>query len=146
MTEFEKRVYDIVRKVPEGKVITYGRIAELLGSRNYSRAVGNAMHKNPVPFVELAKSAGYKEPCSSNKNNSKSPSFTENINIKPVPCHRVVDSSGKMGSNFGLGGPLVQQKMLEAEGVLIQNGKVDLKKFLCQEIELNGINKKSLCQ
>ena len=40
------------------------------------------------------------------------------------PCHRVVNSNGKMGANFGMGGPEIQEKMLKAEGVKIVNGKV----------------------
>lgn len=40
------------------------------------------------------------------------------------PCHRVVNSNGKMGANFGMGGPEIQEKMLKAEGVNIIHGKV----------------------
>lgn len=129
LTDFENRVYSIVRKVPQGKVITYKKIAELLGSKNYARAVGNAMHKNPVPYTELACRMGFKK----KQNVSK----TENENFEPVPCHRVVTSSGKMGSNFGLGGPSVQQKMLESEGVTVENGKVNLDKYLACQISVS---------
>ena len=64
---FEK-IYDIVRKIPAGKVATYGQIAHLLGNPRLSRVVGYAMHSCPyddVPchrvvnrFGELAKSFG----------------------------------------------------------------------------------------
>ena len=47
MTEFERAVYEAVKKVPEGKVATYGQIAELAGYPRAARAVGNALHKNP---------------------------------------------------------------------------------------------------
>ena len=40
---FEK-IYDIVRKIPAGKVATYGQIAHLLGNPRLSRVVGYAMH------------------------------------------------------------------------------------------------------
>ena len=33
--------------IPRGKVVTYGKLAELLGSKKLARAVGNALHKNP---------------------------------------------------------------------------------------------------
>ena len=44
-----KRIYEAVKKIPKGKVATYGRIAELAGDRKMARAVGNALHKNPEP-------------------------------------------------------------------------------------------------
>ena len=40
-----KRIYEAVKKVPEGKVATYGQIAEMAGNPRMSRAVGNALHK-----------------------------------------------------------------------------------------------------
>ncbi len=46
---FFERVYEIVKKVPKGKVITYGKIAELLGNKRMSRQVGWALHGNPSP-------------------------------------------------------------------------------------------------
>lgn len=44
-----KRIYEAVKKIPKGKVATYGQIAELAGDKKMSRAVGNALHKNPDP-------------------------------------------------------------------------------------------------
>ena len=44
-----KRIYEAVKQIPYGKVATYGQIAELAGDKNMSRAVGNALHKNPDP-------------------------------------------------------------------------------------------------
>ena len=44
-----KRIYEAVKKIPSGKVATYGLIAELAGDRKMARAVGNALHKNPDP-------------------------------------------------------------------------------------------------
>ena len=46
---FSERVYAAVRKIPYGKVATYGQIAALAGSPNAQRAVGNALHHNPDP-------------------------------------------------------------------------------------------------
>ncbi len=48
MTFFEK-VYEVVKQVPKGKVITYGKIAEILGNKRMSRQVGWALHVNPSP-------------------------------------------------------------------------------------------------
>lgn len=49
-TAFE-RIYDIVRQIPQGKVSTYGIVAQLAGNPNWSRAVGYALHSNPEPGV-----------------------------------------------------------------------------------------------
>ena len=120
MTELENRIYGIVRKIPRGKVMTYGQVAAALGDAHLAHVVGNTMHKNPVPFFELAEQIGFK--CA-DQNQADVKDF------EPVPCHRVVNSAGKMGANFGLGGPAVQAKMLEAEGVEVRGSKVDLKKY-----------------
>jgi methylated-DNA-protein-cysteine methyltransferase-like protein len=44
---FNDRVYEIVRQIPEGKVASYGQIAFMAGSWRASRAVGYALHRNP---------------------------------------------------------------------------------------------------
>lgn len=46
-----KRIYDAVKMIPKGKVATYGQVATLAGNPKMSRAVGNALHKNPQPIV-----------------------------------------------------------------------------------------------
>jgi methylated-DNA-[protein]-cysteine S-methyltransferase len=60
-TSFNERCYDILRKVPRGKVTTYKEIARKLKTKAY-RAVGNAMNKNPyspqVPCHRVVKSNG----------------------------------------------------------------------------------------
>ena len=44
-----KRIYEAVKRIPKGKVATYGKVAEMAGNKKMSRAVGNALHKNPDP-------------------------------------------------------------------------------------------------
>jgi len=46
MRSFSERCYDLLRKVPGGRVTTYGEIARGLGCSAY-RAVGMAMNRNP---------------------------------------------------------------------------------------------------
>ncbi len=46
---FDRMVYSCVRRIPRGKVSTYGRIAEACGSPRAARAVGMALHRNPQP-------------------------------------------------------------------------------------------------
>lgn len=45
---FEK-IYKVVRKIPRGKVATYGQIAALAGNPRWARVVGYALHVNPTP-------------------------------------------------------------------------------------------------
>ena len=40
---------EAVKKIPKGHVATYGKVAEMAGNAKMSRAVGNALHKNPDP-------------------------------------------------------------------------------------------------
>ena len=46
---FYERVYEQVKKIPKGKVATYGQIAFLCGSPRAARVVGYALHVNPYP-------------------------------------------------------------------------------------------------
>jgi methylated-DNA-protein-cysteine methyltransferase related protein len=45
--EYRERVYKIVRRIPSGRVMTYGQIAELLGEGYTARTVGFCMHSSP---------------------------------------------------------------------------------------------------
>lgn len=44
-------VYNILVRIPEGKVTTYGDIAKVLGQPGASRAIGRILNKNPNPIV-----------------------------------------------------------------------------------------------
>ena len=44
-----KRIYEAVKRIPKGCVATYGQVAAMAGNPRMSRAVGNALHKNPDP-------------------------------------------------------------------------------------------------
>lgn len=92
-----RRIYEAVKRIPKGKVATYGQVAAMAGNPKMSRAVGNALHKNPDP-------AG-------------------------IPCFRVVNAKGELSGEFAFGGKGRQQALLEADGVEVVNGKVDLQKF-----------------
>jgi O-6-methylguanine DNA methyltransferase len=92
-----KRIYEVVKKIPKGKVATYGQVAELAGDKRMARAVGNALHKNPDP---------------------------DNI-----PCFRVVNAKGELAGEFAFGGAGEQAKLLEADGIKVVNGRVDLEKY-----------------
>ena len=92
-----KRIYEAVKKIPKGKVATYGQVAEMAGDKKMARAVGNALHKNPDP--------------------------------EGIPCYRVVNAKGELAGEFAFGGEGAQRKLLEADGIEVVYGRVDLKKY-----------------
>ena len=92
-----KRIYEAVKKIPKGKVATYGQVAEMAGDKKMARAVGNALHRNPDP--------------------------------EGIPCYRVVNAKGELAGEFAFGGEGAQRKLLEADGIAVVNGRVDLKKY-----------------
>ena len=92
-----KRIYEAVKKIPKGKVATYGQVAEMAGDKKMARAVGNALHKNPDP--------------------------------EGIPCYRVVNAKGELAGEFAFGGEGAQRKLLEADGIAVVNGRIDLKKY-----------------
>ena len=88
------KIYEIVRGIPMGCVATYGQVALAAGDRRLARMVGNVMHKNPMPFWELARSIGYDDSDVADAEGDVPSDFEQ------VPCHRVVNAAGKMGANF----------------------------------------------
>jgi methylated-DNA-[protein]-cysteine S-methyltransferase len=55
---FNQKVWAITARIPRGRVISYGDIARILGTRAY-RAVGNALNKNPyAPAVPCHRVVG----------------------------------------------------------------------------------------
>ena len=51
MTDFQQRVLHLASAIPAGAMRTYGELASALGSPRASRAVGQALGRNPVPIV-----------------------------------------------------------------------------------------------
>lgn len=46
-----------------------------------------------------------------------------------IPCHRVVDSKGRLAEKFAFGGEKAQEALLVQEGIVVVNGCVDLKQY-----------------
>lgn len=100
-------IYEIVRRIPAGKVVTYGQISKMLnkelGIMNYGkritpRIVGYALHANSNPKIS---------------------------------CHRVVNKDGKLAFNYAFGGWRKQKERLSKEGVTFRDEMhVDLKKHI----------------
>jgi methylated-DNA-protein-cysteine methyltransferase related protein len=64
-----ERIWSVVRRIPRGKVATYGQIAELAGMEGHARQVGYAMHalpaKSNVPWHRVINSRGEVSPRTS---------------------------------------------------------------------------------
>jgi methylated-DNA-protein-cysteine methyltransferase related protein len=56
------RIYAVVRRIPRGRVATYGQIADLAGLPGHARQVGYALHALPdasaVPWHRVLNAAG----------------------------------------------------------------------------------------
>jgi methylated-DNA-[protein]-cysteine S-methyltransferase len=50
-SEFDRKVWETLLKVPAGKTVTYGELARRAGFPGAARAVGGAMARNPIPIV-----------------------------------------------------------------------------------------------
>jgi methylated-DNA-[protein]-cysteine S-methyltransferase len=51
LSTFDRRVYDVTRAIRPGETLTYGDVALRLGDPGLSRAVGQALGRNPFPIV-----------------------------------------------------------------------------------------------
>ena len=59
--QYRERVYEIVRQIPRGRVMTYGQLAEILGEGYTARTVGFVMHgaeTEKVPWQRVINSQG----------------------------------------------------------------------------------------
>ena len=50
-TEFQRQTWDLLRRIPYGKTVSYSDIARLMGRPKAVRAVGAANGRNPIPIV-----------------------------------------------------------------------------------------------
>ncbi|HYE66232.1 MAG TPA: MGMT family protein [Pyrinomonadaceae bacterium] len=58
---YRERVYEIVRRIPHGRVMTYGQIADILGEGYTPRTVGFVMHaadEETVPWQRVINAQG----------------------------------------------------------------------------------------
>jgi len=98
---FVKRVYQLVRRIPRGKVATYGQLAAILGQPRAARAVGHALRLLPRPMAGA------------------------------IPWQRVINASGRISFRGDVLRPDLQRALLEKEGIAFdRRGTVDLKRFL----------------
>lgn len=117
---FNEKCYDLLRKVPKGRVTTYKEIAQALGTKGY-RAVGNAMNKNPYGYYVIFSETVRNCPSAIRGK------VKENRRFSLVPCHRVIKSNGEIGGFAS--GTKNKLNLLKKEGIEIKKGKIDLKKY-----------------
>ena len=61
-----------------------------------------------------------------------------NPDPESIPCYRVVNAKGELSGEFAFGGTGAQAKLLEADGIEVNGGRVDLKRFGIPDDELPG--------
>lgn len=94
------RIWATVNEVPEGRVASYGQIAELAGIPRGARQVGYALRMLPRGHG--------------------------------VPWHRVLRAGGRIAFPPGSRQHREQRSRLEAEGVTVTAGKVDMRRYRWQ--------------
>lgn len=102
---FYEQVYTVVRRIPSGKVTSYGRIAQMLGRPNAARAVGYAL--------------------------SALKDERDRKDHEDVPWHRVVNSQGRISIKNREHSAQQQAILLRQEGVVVSKQlHIDLDVFL----------------
>lgn len=96
---FADRVYAVVRKVPRGKVVTYGQVAALAGRPRAARAVGTALGALERPLLDV------------------------------VPWHRVISASGRASHRDGFWGEIQRETLEAEGVQFDAQGRVDLKRI-----------------
>ncbi len=106
-SNFYTQVYAVVRRIPPGKVTSYGRIAQMLGRPNAARAVGYAL------------------------------SALKGQQDHGVPWQRVINSQGRISIVNREHGRNQQAELLRAEGVAVSDDlRVDLGVYLWEGLHL----------
>jgi methylated-DNA-protein-cysteine methyltransferase-like protein len=98
LEEFFRQVYRLVRRVPRGKVVTYGQVAALLGHPRRPRAVGKALSVIPESLADR------------------------------VPWQRVVNASGGVSSRGGYHAEAQRELLEREGVAFDRRGKVDLER------------------
>ncbi len=101
LASFDRADHALVRRVPRGRVVTYGQVAALLGHPRAARAVGNALGRLSAGRASL------------------------------VPWHRVVSAGGAVSRRGDGEAAARQRRLLEREGVAFsRGGRIDLRRHV----------------
>ena len=95
---------------------------------NPTKRIYEAVKRIPPGHVatygQIAAMAGNEKMCRAVGN-----ALHKNPDQSGIPCFRVVNARGELSGEFAFGGPGEQQRRLEADGVEVVDGKVDLEKY-----------------
>ena len=93
-----------------------------------SKKIYEAVKKIPrgkvATYAKVAEMAGNPKMCRAVGN-----ALHKNPYPDEIPCYRVVNSKGELSGEFAFGGPGRQQELLEADGIKVVKGRVDLEKY-----------------
>ncbi len=108
------QVYEIVRDIPRGRVLTYGLISHMIGKRLSAQGVGWALRALPAAEDSVA---------------------GKKFHSGNVPWHRVINASGGVSTTRNTDMPPdLQKTLLAAEGIKFnREAKIDLDKYLWTE-------------
>ena len=119
--------------IPEKYIKIMIRDSYRLISDNPSKRIYEAVKKIPfgrvATYAQVAGMAGDRKMARAVGN-----ALHRNPEPGTVPCFRVVNSKGQLSGEFAFGGLGAQARLLEAEGVEVIDGRVDLKKYGMKEI------------
>ena len=102
---------------------SYDLISDSPSKRIYD-AVGKIPYGRVATYGQIAEVAGDKKMARAVGN-----ALHKNPDPDNIPCFRVVNSKGELAGEFAFGGAGAQARLLEAVGIEVVDGKVDLKKF-----------------
>jgi O-6-methylguanine DNA methyltransferase len=107
---------DIRRMIAE----SYDLVSDCPSKRIYE-AVKKIPYGHVATYSQVAEIAGDKKMARAVGN-----ALHRNPDPDNIPCFRVVNAKGELAGEFAFGGAGVQARLLEAEGIVVEDGKVDL--------------------
>ncbi len=102
---------------------SYDLVSDSPSKRIYE-AVKKIPYGHVATYSQIAEAAGDKKMARAVGN-----ALHKNPDPDNIPCYRVVNAKGELAGEFAFGGSGAQAKLLEAEGVTVTDGKVDLNLF-----------------
>lgn len=120
--------------IPEKHIKQMIRDSYRLITDNPSKRIYEAVKRIPcgcvATYAQVAQMAGDRKMARAVGN-----ALHNNPDPATIPCFRVVNSKGELSGEFAFGGAGAQAKLLEAEGIEVIEGRVDLKKYQFKEGE-----------
>lgn len=102
---------------------SYARVSDSPTKRIYE-AVKRIPYGKVATYAQVAKIAGNPKMC-----RAVGSALHKNPDPEHIPCYRVVSAKGELAGSFAFGGSDVQAALLLEEGVEVEDGRVDLKKY-----------------